>query len=179
MGHEMDTILIIEDNWTARELFSIQLALEKYFVVATGEFEIIREKIRASKPDIVLLDLFMKGKLRWDVLTDIIDENPELPVMIINLFDNYGDDPHLLLVDGCVIKRYRMDDIKQKIGEVLRRKHDSHVTGNLHVRPEACGIREAGRGSLPAARSERTVITTGGSASTKGLGSPSFGGFAS
>ena len=89
-GHEMNTILVIEDNWAVRELFAIELASEGVNIVAIGEVESIREKIRASNPDLVLLDIYMKGKLRWDVWMDIKEENPKLPVIIVNDFDDYS-----------------------------------------------------------------------------------------
>jgi DNA-binding NtrC family response regulator len=122
-GHEMNTILVIEDDWAVRELFRIELAEEGFNIVAIGEVESIWEKIRASNPDLVVLDIYMKGKFRWDVLVDIKEENPKLPVIIATDFGNYTNDPHLLSVDGYWIKSYRFfDDLIQKIGEVLQRK---------------------------------------------------------
>jgi DNA-binding NtrC family response regulator len=119
----MNTILVIEDDWAVRELFRIELAEEGFNIVAIGEVESIREKIRTSNPDLVVLDIYMKGKFRWDVLVDIKEENPKLPVIIATDFGNYTNDPRLLLVDGYWIKSYRFfDDLKQKIGEVLQGK---------------------------------------------------------
>ena len=57
----MNTILVIEDQWSVRELFAIELASERMNIVATGDVDSIREKIRASNHDLVLLDIFMKG----------------------------------------------------------------------------------------------------------------------
>ena len=121
----MNTILVIEDDWSVRELFAIELASEGVNIVATGEVDSIREKIRASNPDLVLLDIYVKGKLRWEVLVDIKEENPKLPVLMINDFDDYTKDPHFRLVDGSWIKSCRFDDLRKKIGEVLRRKQKS------------------------------------------------------
>jgi DNA-binding NarL/FixJ family response regulator len=101
------------------------LASEEYNIVAIKEIELIREKIRASNPDLVLLDIYMKGKLRWEVLVDIKEENPKLPVLMINDFDDYTKDSHFILVDGSWIKSSRFDDLRKKIGEVLQRKQKS------------------------------------------------------
>ena len=122
-AHEMNTILVIEDDWAVRELFAIELASEGVNIVAIGEAESIREKIRASNPDLVVLDIYMKGKFRWDVLVDIKEENKKLPVIIVNDFDDHSNNPYPLLADGYWIKSYRFfDDLKQKIGEVLQRR---------------------------------------------------------
>ena len=121
-GHEMNTMLVIEDNWAVRELFAVELASEGVKIVPTGEVDSIREKIRASNPDLVLLDIYMKGKLRWDVLADIKEENAKLPVIIVNDFEDYSNDPHFILVDEFWIKSACFADLKKKIGEVLQGK---------------------------------------------------------
>ena len=118
----MNTILVIEDDWAVRELFAIELASEGVNIVAIGEVDSIREKMRASNPDLVILDIYMKGRHRWDVLMDIKKDHPRLPVIIVTACVNCSNDPRLLLVDGYCIKSYRFDDLKQKIGEVLQGK---------------------------------------------------------
>ena len=139
-AHEMNTILVIEDDWAVRELFAIELASEGVNIVAIGEAESIREKIRASNPDLVLLDIYMKGKLRWDVLADIKEENPKLPVIIVNDFEDYSNDPHFILVDEFWIKSACFAELKQKIGEVLQGKRKilfpPQKGGNGHGREE-------------------------------------------
>ena len=56
---------------------------------------------------------------------DIKEENPKLPVLMINDFDDCTKDPHFRLVDGSWIKSCRFDDLRKKIGEVLQRKQKS------------------------------------------------------
>jgi DNA-binding NtrC family response regulator len=119
-GHEMNTILVIEDDWAVRELFAIELASEGVDIVAVGEVESIREN-KGLNPDLVLLDIYER-KLRWDVLVDIKEQNPKLPVIIVNDFDDYSHNPYSLLADGSWIKSYWIDDLKQKIAEVLQGK---------------------------------------------------------
>ena len=121
----MNTILVIEDDWAVRELFTIELASEGVNIVATGEFDSIRERMRALNPNLVLLDIYMNGKLRWDVLVEIKEENPEVPVIMVNNFDDYSKDPHFILVNDCWIKSDLFDDLKQKIREVLQGKQKS------------------------------------------------------
>jgi hypothetical protein len=59
-----------------------------------------------------LLDPRMHAPQRYDPL-------------IATAFDNYRNDPRLLLADGYVIKSSYFDDLKQKIAEVLQRKGGS------------------------------------------------------
>ena len=124
-GHEMNTILLIEDEWAVRELFRIELASEGVNIVATGEADSIREKMRVLNPDLVILDIYMKGKLRWDVLVEIKKENPKVPLIVVNDFDDYSKDPRFMLVSDCWIKSDRFGDLKQKIREVLQGKQKS------------------------------------------------------
>jgi DNA-binding NtrC family response regulator len=61
----MDTILVIEDDWAVRELFASELASEGVNIVAIGEVDSIREKMRASNLDLVILDIYIEGRHRW------------------------------------------------------------------------------------------------------------------
>jgi len=120
----MYTIMIIDDKTGIRELFALELASAGYGTVGIGEVELIKDKIKTSNPDVVLLDLYMKGKHRWDVLIDIKREHPHLPVIIFTGFDSYRDDPRLLLADGYLIKTFYFEALIQKIKSVLRSKQD-------------------------------------------------------
>ena len=83
----------------------------------------MREALRDSRPDLVLLDLYLDGFEGLDLLQDIKSRYPDLPVLIVTAYDSYMDDPRLAKADGYVIKSFAgLDKLKQKIAEVLGRK---------------------------------------------------------
>ncbi len=101
---------------------AVELTSAGYNAITVEEAGSIREKIKVSSPDLVLLDLYMRGTHRWDVLMDIKKENPNLPVLIVTAFDDYRNNPRLSLADGYFIKSFCFDDLIQRIRETLRAK---------------------------------------------------------
>ena len=118
----MTKILIVDDQPCVRELLSEELILEGYRVAMAGDVESVRENLRFSKPDLVLLDLYLDGAEGFRVLRDIKEQNPNLPVIIFTAYDSYVDDPRLSQADGYVIKSIDLDELKGKIADVLRQK---------------------------------------------------------
>ena len=118
----MTKILIVDDQACVRELLSEELISEGYRVAMAGDVESVRGHLRFSKPDLVLLDLYLDGAEGFRVLRDIKEQNPDLPVIIFTAYDSYVDDPRLSQADGYVIKSIDLDELKGKIADVLRRK---------------------------------------------------------
>ncbi len=100
------TILIVDDQPHLRELFGERLQEQGYRVASVGNATKAREAFRQSNPDLVLLDLYLKGFQGWDLLRDIKKENPDLPVLIVTAYDNYSDDPRLAEADGYIVKNF-------------------------------------------------------------------------
>ena len=118
----MAKILIIDDKQYVRELLMEELIDEGYVVETTADAESIKELITTFKTDMILLDLYMNGKDRWDVLSDIRQQYPQLPILLITASDSYSEDPRLSQADGYVIKSMYFDELKQKITEILQGK---------------------------------------------------------
>jgi DNA-binding response OmpR family regulator len=119
---KMAKILIIDDKQYVRELLMEELIDEGYVVETTADAESIKELITTFKTDMILLDLYMNGKDRWDVLSDIRQQYPQLPILLITASDSYSKDPRLSQTDGYVIKSMYFDELKQKITEILQGK---------------------------------------------------------
>lgn len=116
----MASILIIDDQPHLQELFSEELMDEGHRVVTVPDAESVNGYLRDSKPDLVLLDLYLNGFKGWDLLRDIKSKYPHLPVLIVTAYDSYLDDPRLSQADGYIIKSFvAFDELKQKIEEVL------------------------------------------------------------
>jgi len=39
--------------------------------VATGQLESIRDSVERLKPDLIILDLYYRGEIRWDLLLEM------------------------------------------------------------------------------------------------------------
>ena len=118
----MANILIIDDQLWVREFLVEELTCEGYQVGAIGDVKSILENLTVSLPDLVLLDLYLDGTDGFGVLSDIKRRKPRLPIIIFTAYDTYVDDPRLSQADGYVIKSFRLDELKQKVADVLKRK---------------------------------------------------------
>jgi two-component system response regulator (stage 0 sporulation protein F) len=119
----MASILIIDDQPYIQELFSQELMDEGYKVLSTGDAESAKVYLENSKPDLVLLDLFLNGFEGWNVLQEIKRKDPHIPVLIVTAYDTYADDPRLSQADGYMVKSFvRFDELKHKIADVLGQK---------------------------------------------------------
>ena len=127
----MANILIIDDQKWVIDLCREGLDLERHKVSATDNIESVRENIFSFKPDLVLLNLYLKyGFFVWDVLKDIKMQDPDLPVLIVTVCDKYLFDSRLSQADGYVIKSHFVcDELKQKI-VTLMIKSSSPGRGN-------------------------------------------------
>jgi two-component system response regulator (stage 0 sporulation protein F) len=136
----MTQILIVDDQRCVRELVSEELILEGYRVIEAGDAESLRGHLIFSRPDLVLLDLYLDGAEGFGVLHDIKEENPNLPVIIFTAYDSFVDDPRLSQADGYVIKSVVFDELKGKIADVLDRKA---VPEELEVQTRCAGLSSA------------------------------------
>lgn len=95
-------LLLVDDEADFREATSEALSRRGYEVrLAESGFQAL-ELIEASLPDIVLLDLRMKGKDGIDTLTEIRQKYQDLPVIILTghgEFDNALDSIKLKVAD--------------------------------------------------------------------------------
>ena len=96
---------------------------EDHKVVSLGDAGSVTGYLKDSKPDLVLLDLYLDGFEGWDVLRDIKSKYPRLPVVIVTAYDSYVDDPRSSQADAYVVKSFAaLDGLKQKIAECLEYK---------------------------------------------------------
>ena len=126
----MKSILIVDDQLHLQELLSEELKEEGYKVVNIPDAKSLKDTLKNSKPDLVLLDLYLNGLRGWDLLQEIKRECPRLPVLIVTAYDSYSNDPRLSQADGYVIKDFTaLDSLKEKIAELI-------VYGTLKTRRE-------------------------------------------
>ncbi|MFC1863054.1 response regulator [Thermodesulfobacteriota bacterium] len=112
-------ILLIDDQQYLQELLSEELSSSRYEIDTISDINTLEDFFRTSTPDIVLLDLYLNGFEGWDILRDLKNKHPHLPVLIVTAYDNYMDDSRLTLADGYVVKNSNLTALKQKIENII------------------------------------------------------------
>ena len=111
----MASIFIVDDQASLRELLAQELTDEGYRVDGVADTEAAKVYVENSKPDMVLLDLYLSGFEGWKLLNDIKRKDPLLPVLIVTAYDTYADDPRLSQADGYVLKSFfALDELKKR-----------------------------------------------------------------
>ena len=131
----MGTILMIDDKPGVRQLLAEELAFQGYTVMAIGNVASVNEIIRFSNLDLVIMDPYMKGQHRWDLLLDIKHQDPHLPVLIVTDLATYRRDPRSTLAAGLLVKSFDLNVLFQKIAEVLQWKEPYPYAEVLDRRP--------------------------------------------
>ncbi len=122
----MAKILIVDDKPGVRQVFAEGLAFEGYTVFISRNPVSIRQVVHCSQPDLVIIDPFIGGKHRWDLLEEIKQLDPHVPVLIVTSLESYRDDPHLSLAAGILIKSFYFDDLLKKVAEMIGRIHPAN-----------------------------------------------------
>ena len=76
------TILIVDDEETILEFFSILLRHEGFTVIAAANGKIALSKLKSHKVSLVILDLKMPGTSGYDVLQVMQTEYRDVPIVI-------------------------------------------------------------------------------------------------
>ena len=126
----MAKILIIDDQQCIRDLISEELISEGYRVRGLGDARSVTVNVRFSKPDLVLLDLYLDEADGFGVLHDIKKQYPKIPVIIYTAYDSYREDPRVSRADGYVIKSMTFDELKEKIADVLEQQQALEARGD-------------------------------------------------
>jgi len=110
----MVNILIADDQPYIRTLLSKELEKEGFLISSLGCVEIIWDRIKTSRPDLILLGLHPDSYDCWGILKDAKRKFPDLPILIY------------------VIRSFKdINCLKQAIGEVLNNKESPAMRDKL------------------------------------------------
>ena len=123
----MENILIVDDQRCIRQLVSEELTQEGYSVKGVANAASLWKHLVSSPPDLLLLDLYLDDANGFSLLRDVKRQHPNMPVLIFTAYDSYADDSRLGQADGYVIKSCDLDELKQKIADLLSHEASPQV----------------------------------------------------
>lgn len=123
-------ILIVDDEPEAIDFATAVLEENGYLAISAEDGVAGMEKVKAEKPDLVLLDIMMPGKGGIAMYRDLRkdEETKDIPVIIITgvargqRFEEsmMRKDPHIPLPDGYIEKPMKPEGLLELIGKLLK-----------------------------------------------------------
>ena len=115
----MKKILILDDEEHIRFFYSEEVRSEGYEVETLESGRGIIDYLMGSMPDLLIMDIKMTEYSGLDLLKDIKEVYPDLPVVLCSAYDSFKHDKGSREADRYVIKSFDLTELKQIVSEIL------------------------------------------------------------
>lgn len=115
----MQKILIVDDDESVQLVYKEELEDIGYEVYSVFSGEEALEKIGQISPDLVVLDIKMPGMDGIDVLRQIKESDPSLPVILSSAYPEFKQDISSWASDDYIVKSANLDSLKESIRKLL------------------------------------------------------------
>lgn len=115
----MSTILVVDDEVNLCKLYEKELGDAGYKVVVARDGKEAVDLVGQSGIDLVVLDVRMPGQDGIETLRQLVQQRPDLPVILNTAYSAYKMDFNTWLADAYVIKSADLGELKGKIQELL------------------------------------------------------------
>ena len=112
-------VLVVEDDTNQRLLYEEELREEGYEVVSAGDGREALQVARDSNPDLVILDINMPAMDGLDALSQLLEINPSLPIIITTAFPGYQDSFTTWSADAYIVKSSDLTELKATVKRLL------------------------------------------------------------
>jgi DNA-binding response OmpR family regulator len=114
-------ILVVDDEKNILKLYKAELEDEGYEVVMANSGKEAIELFRTENPDLVTLDIMMPDMDGIQVLRQLKQERPQVPVIMLTAYD-YRDDFSVWVSDAYVVKSSDLVTLKTTIKQIFEKK---------------------------------------------------------
>jgi two-component system response regulator (stage 0 sporulation protein F) len=123
MDKKLFRILVVDDEEDVGSVLGNYLPKKLHVEVSTlTDGNLVVDKVKAWKPDLILLDIHLPGLMGWDVLREIRQFDTAVKIVIVTaIFAVPPEDQEFILQEtsGYLTKPMEIDNIRAKIIEVL------------------------------------------------------------
>ena len=116
------TVLVVEDDTNQRALYEEELLDEGYQVLTAGDGKEALARVREHQPDLVVLDINMPVMDGLDTLSQMLEENGHIPVILNSAYASYKDSFTSWSADAYVVKSSDLTELKTTVRRLLDEK---------------------------------------------------------
>ena len=115
-------VLLVEDEESIREAFTLSLTERGYVVQTSPNGEEGIRRFRSSPPDILVLDMVMPGLSGLDVLKEVRSDDPDIPVILLTARGTVKDAVEAMRLGAFdfVTKNIDMDELFHSLSNASR-----------------------------------------------------------
>jgi DNA-binding response OmpR family regulator len=111
----MERILLIDDEQHIRDRFEREFSDDGYAVYAVGSRCDFMKRIEFFKPKLVILDIRIGSCDGLEILEQIRDAHPDLPVILWSAYDSYKFETRAIGADYYVLKSFDLTELKSRV----------------------------------------------------------------
>lgn len=117
------TIYLADDEQNIRDLIALFLSQEGFSVQAFSDGDSLLNACNNSLPDLIILDIMMPGTDGLSICSQLRQENPDLPIIIVSAKDSPFDRITGLTLgsDDYLIKPFLPQELVARVRALLRR----------------------------------------------------------
>ena len=115
----MKKILLVDDEEGIQLLYREEFEELGYHVISAYNGEEALKKFKADPPDLVVLDINMPGINGIQVLREMKEMHPDLPVILSSAYQEYKQDFGTWASEEYVVKSANMDELKAAVNKLL------------------------------------------------------------
>lgn len=120
----MVKILVVDDEKSIRDLYAEELGGEGYDVITAGEGREVSELISSEQPSALVLDIRMEDCDGLDLLQEVRNAHPDLPIILNTAYDSYREDVKSTAADYYVVKSFDLSELKVRLSAVVKERRN-------------------------------------------------------
>lgn len=111
-------ILVVDDEKNILKLYQAELEDEGYTVVTANSGREAMDIFESENPDLVTLDILMPDIDGIQILRQMKEKKPEIPIIMLTAYD-YRDDFSVWVSDAYVVKSSDLSNLKATIRQII------------------------------------------------------------
>ena len=115
----MKKILLVDDEESIHLLYRAELEENGYKVYSALSGRDALQNFKIISPDLIILDINMPGMNGIEILRQIKEINPHLPVVLCTAYQEYKQDLGVWASDDYIVKSSDLNDLKDAVHHIL------------------------------------------------------------